>query len=775
MNEHTVKVLDYPLIRDELRTYTVTPVGQTLAQQLQPHADMALLDAQLRETSEMADLLAAGDDPPLAPVADLRFHMEAAQLAGYYLEGQQLLEVADCLEVFQHLRRFARHNSQRIPLLARRLAPLSDFSIFLRQIRSAIDERGAVRDSASPLLQEIRKTLNHTSEHLHRTLLRLMATHSSVVQDAVVTIRSDRFVVPLKTDFRRLLRGIVHGESASGATVYVEPDSVVGLNNHLLQTRAKEERAVRKVLRELTDRLATQRVAIQQGLQLLGEVDLIAAKGRLSRRMHGIAPRITTEKRLRLVAARHPLLTDPVPIDVRLGPQERTLVITGPNTGGKTAVLKTVGLLSAMAQSGLHIPAHAESELPLCREIFVDMGDEQNLQQNLSTFSAHLKNIHAMTTQASGDSLVLLDELGAGTDPSEGGPLGTAILEYFHASEALTLVTTHHSAIKAFAMATPDIVCAAVDFDLDTLQPRYQLVHGLPGRSKAFAIARKLGFPAQIIARAEQEAGATQMRGESLLARLEATRQAMDDEQQRIRQKQEETERLHAEAQRILSDASTKERRIREVFFREGQALLKTARQELDILLGSLRQQSGNGTPAAFPREEWQHAMETIESLAPALASPRPAPSLQVGDDVRVRGLNIKGQLRTSVTGTGSVAVEVGSKTIIVAASELERAEADNAKVSRDGPNGTGWSAPPASLAPELHLRGATLSEAIPAVEKYLDEASLQGFPRVRLIHGIGSGRLRAGLVAVLEHHPLVRRFQAGDAGGGVTVVELEG
>ena len=774
MNEHTAKVLDYDLIRDELQTYTVTPMGHTLARQLQPHADRALLDIQLRETSEMADLLAAGDDLPLASVADLRPHVEAAQLAGYYLEGQQLLEVADCLEVLQQLRRFVRHNSQRIPLLARRLTPLADFSIFLRQIRSALDERGAVRDSASPLLQEIRRTLNHTSERIHRTLLRLMATHSSVVQDAVVTIRNDRFVVPLKTDFRRALQGIVHGESASGATVYVEPESVVGLNNDLLQTRAKEERAVREVLRELTERLAAQRVAVEQGLKLLGEVDLIVAKGRLSCRMHGVAPHMTTEKRLRLVAARHPLLTDPVPIDIHLGPQERTLVITGPNTGGKTAVLKTVGLLSAMAQSGLHVPVNAESELPLCREIFVDMGDEQDLQQNLSTFSAHLKNIHTMTTQVSGDSLVLLDELGAGTDPLEGGPLGTAILEYFHASEALTLVTTHHSAIKAFAMAVPGIVSAAVDFDLNTLQPRYQLVYGLPGRSKAFAIAQKLGFPAGIIARAEQEAGATQMRNESLLARLEAKRQAMEDEQQLVRQKQEETDRLHAEAQQILSDALTEERRIREGFFREGQELLKTARQELDVLLGALRQRPGNGTPAAFPREEWQRVVAAIESLAPAPAAPQPTPSLQVGDDVRVRGLNIKGQLRTPITGADNVTVEVGNKTIIVAASELERAGDDEAKVSKHHPNGAGWS-PPASLAPELHLRGATLSEAVPAVEKYLDEASLQGFPRVRLVHGIGSGRLRAGIAAVLERHPLVRRFQAGDAGGGVTVVELEG
>ena len=774
MNEHTAKVLDYDLIRDELQTYTVTPMGKTLVQQLQPHTDSALLDIQLRETSEMTGLLVAGDDLPLAPVTDLRIHVEAAQLAGYYLEGQQFLEVADCLDVLQQLRRFTQHNSKRIPLLSRRLASLSDFSIFLRQIRSAIDERGAVRDSASPLLQDIRKTLNHTSERIHRTLLRLMATHSSVVQDAVVTIRNDRFVVPLKTDFRRVLRGIVHGESASGATVYVEPDSVVNLNNHLLQTRAKEERAIREVLRELTERLAIQHVAIEQALQLLGEADLIVAKGRLSRRMQGVAPRIsTTDKRLRLVAARHPLLTDPVPIDVHLGPQERTLVITGPNTGGKTAVLKTVGLLSAMAQSGLHIPVHAESELPLCREIFVDMGDEQNLQQNLSTFSAHLKNIHTMTKQVSADSLVLLDELGAGTDPSEGGPLGTAILEYFHASEALTLATTHHSAIKAFAMATPDIVCAAVDFDLDTLQPRYQLVYGLPGRSKAFAIAQKLGFPAAIITRAEQEAGATQMRSESLLARLEAKRQTMDDEQQRIRRQQEETERLYAEAQQILSDASTEERRVRETFFREGQALLKTARQELDVLLGSFRHLSGNGTPASFPHEEWQRIVETISSLAPTPALPQPAPSLRVGDDVRVRGLNIKGRLCTPVTGADNVMVEVGNKTVIVAASELERVD-DDVKASSRSSNGPEGSSP-ASMAPELHLRGATLSEALPAVEKYLDDASLQGFPRVRLIHGIGSGRLRAGIAAVLERHPLVRRFQAGDAGGGVTVVELEG
>ena len=773
MNEHTTKVLDYDAIRDELQSYSVTPMGKALARRLRPHSDPALLDLQLRETSEMAELVADGGEPPLAPVADLHGHLEAAELAGYHLEGGQLLEVADCLEVLQNLRRFVQLISQRIPLLSRRLSPLANFGILLRQIRSTIDERGVVRDSASPLLQEIRNRLNHDSGRIHRALQSLMAKHGSVVQDTVVTIRNDRFVIPLKTDFRRALQGIVHGESASGATLYVEPGNVVTLNNRLLQTRAREERAVREVLRQLTERLASQRVEIVQGLKVLGEVDFIVAKGRLSSRMQGVCPRMNGERRLRLLAARHPLLGDPAPVDVHLGPGERTLVVTGPNTGGKTAVLKTVGLLSIMAHSGLHIPASRESEVPLFAEIFVDLGDEQSLQQNLSTFSAHLKNIHAMTAQVSRDSLVLLDELGAGTDPSEGGPLGTAILEFFHDSRALTLVTTHHSAIKAFAMATPGIVCAAVDFDLDSLQPRYQLVYGVPGRSKAFAIARKLGFPANIISRAEQEAGATEMRNESLLARLEEKRQAMDGELEQIQRERQETEQLHAQAQRILSDASVEDRRIRDAFFREGQTLLATARQELDMLLGTLRRQHNGHSTAAFPREAWQRVVEKIESLAPAPVSLRPEPSFQVGDDVQVRGLKVKGRLQTAIKGTDTAQVEVGNKTVIVAVSELELVD-DKAKVSHGASADTQWS-PSTLLAPELHLRGATLSEAIPAVEKYLDEALLQGFPRVRLVHGVGSGRLRSGIASALRRHPSVRCFQAADAGGGVTVVELEG
>jgi len=780
MNDHTEAVLDYPLIRNALQTYAVTPMGKALAVQLHPHADAMALDVQLRETSEMAAALAAGAEPPLAPVIDPRPYLEAAQIVGFYLEGVQLVEVAQCLEVLQRLRRYVQAESQRVPLLSRRLARLSDFNILLREIRSALDDKGYVRDHASPTLQHIRQRLKQVRDRVHRTLQDLMTTYSNVVQDPVVTIRNERFVVPLKTDFRQALRGIVHGESASGATVYVEPAGVVELNNQLLHIQAEEEREVRQVLRQLTERLAAQSVALEQALELLGEVDCLVAKGRLSRQMQGIAPQFTSRAELRLLGARHPLLSAAVPIDVCLGPDSRTLVITGPNTGGKTAALKTVGLLVLMAQSGLHIPARVDSVLPCFTEVFVDLGDEQSLQQNLSTFSAHLANIRTMMEQVSPHSLVLLDELGAGTDPMEGGPLGVAILEYFHHSGAMTLATTHHSAIKAYAMATPHVACAAVDFDLDTLQPRYQLIYGLPGRSKAFTIAHKLGLPAHVIARAEQEAGLTQMRSEQLLARLEAERQVLETERQQLQMERTEVDRLHATAQHTLAQVTAEEQRIRHTLYDKGQTLLKTARQDLDATLAALRQQAPAGTAIIFPQEAWQRVVQTVETLAPAVAEiPAAPPVLQVGEQVRVRGLNIRGRLLTSVAGSGNVQVDVGGKTITVAAAALERATAQGDKAAAEA------AARPTrfrrravadeELSDEIVLLGTTVDEALPAVEKYLDRAFTAGLSRVHVIHGVGSGRLRQAITELLAQHPLVRRFQAGDAGGGTTIVELEG
>ena len=780
MNTHTEAVLEYPLILRALEACAVTPMGKSCAAQLHPYAEATELEVQLRETSEMVAVLTAGTAPPLAPVLDIRAYLDTAQISGFYLEGRQFLEVAQCVDVLQRVRRYGQLESQRAPLLSRRLARLSDFSILLREIRTALDEKGVVRDQASPALQEIRQRLKRVRDRVHRTLHDIMTTYSSVVQDAVVTIRNERFVIPLKTDFRQALRGIVHGESASGATVYVEPDGAVELNNQLLHIQAEEEREVRQILRQLTERLSAQSVALAQAIEVLGEVDFVVAKGRLSRDMQGSAPNFVAPLALRVLGARHPLLPTAVPIDICVGPEHRTLVITGPNTGGKTAALKTLGLLVLMAQSGLHIPAHADSTLPLFTEVFVDLGDEQSLQQSLSTFSAHLANICAMMEQVSVRSLILLDELGAGTDPMEGGPLGVAILEHFHTSGAMTLATTHHSALKAYATSMPEVACAAVDFDLDTLQPRYQLLYGLPGRSKAFTIAQKLGLPAHVIARAEQEAGLTQLRSDQLLARLEIERQALEKQRIEIQNVRDKVEHAYTAAQHSLSQALAEEQRIRETLSHEGQALLKTARQELDMTIAAVRQHAPAGTVIAFPQEAWQRVVHAVETLAPtALVTPASPPMLQVGDQVRVRSLNIVGRLLTPSTGSGNVQIAVAGKTITVAVSGLEPATGHHEPVVTDTrprpvrPRRRAVASD--TLSAELGLLGATIDEALPAVEKYLDRAFTEGLLRVHLVHGVGSGRLRQAITALLEHHPLVKRFQAGDTGGGSTLVELEG
>ncbi|PON16588.1 hypothetical protein C2W62_17635, partial [Candidatus Entotheonella serta] len=676
MNDHSETVLDYTLIRRDLQDVTVTPMGRDFAAQLHPMTDIDALSMQQRETSEMAERLSVDDAPPIATVVDLHPYLATTSIDGFYLDTPQLLDIATCLESVQRLRRYAQEATHQQLLVTRRLYRLTDFGILLREIRSAIDEQGHVRGHASAALMQARQALRSIRERIQRRLQELLSVYREVVQDAIVTIRNDRFVIPLKADFPRALRGIVHGESASGATVYVEPEAIVPLNNQLLHEQAEEERAIREVLRDLTARVAVQRVGLAQALQIIGEVDLMVAKGRLSQRMQGVAPRFVSERRLQLRGARHPLIADPVPIDVSLGPEDRTLVITGPNTGGKTAVLKTVGLMVLMAQAGLHIPASTDSVLPVFTEVFVDLGDEQSLQQNLSTFSAHLSNIGTMLAGVTPRSLVLLDELGAGTDPMEGGPLGVALLERFHQSEATTLVTTHHSTIKTYAVATAQVACAAVDFDLETLAPRYRLVYGLPGRSQAFDIAERLGVPRDIIERAQLETSLSQTRSEQLLAQLESHRQQLEIEQQRLNGEREDIDRLQTEAQTLLEQAKAEDRRVRESLQIEGQTLLKTVRQELDATLAHLRRQGGEDV--VFPHEAWRQAEAAVTSLA---ATPEPVVEvaevpLAVGDAVRVRGLNIVGQVASTGGAQGVIQVEAGGKRFTVSEADLERADA---------------------------------------------------------------------------------------------------
>jgi DNA mismatch repair protein MutS2 len=409
----------------------------------------------------------------------------------------------------------------------------------------------------------------------------------------------------------------------------------------------------------------------------------------------------------------------------------------------------------------------------------VDLGDEQSLQQNLSTFSAHLANICTTMQQVTPRSLVLLDELGAGTDPLEGGALGAAILEYFHHSGAMTLATTHHSVIKAFAMSVPGVACASVDFHLETLEPRYQLVYGLPGQSKAFAIASRLGVSSTVIERAQQELGMTQRRNEELLERLETERRVLAEERQRLQAERTEVAQLHEMARHIVMQAKQEEQHIRQSLHAEGQTLLRTVRQEIDATLAALRRQATTTSSIPFPQEQWQQMVQAIASLEPmAPAMPNVTRPFQVGDAVRVRGFNMVGRLATLAEGSDTVRVEIGNKTLTVSVAELEHLDDSSshslileAAEPQRTPREASATVP---LSHELRLLGYTVAEALPVVEKYLDQAFVQKLSRLRIIHGVGSGRLREAITALLGRHPLVRRFQAGDTSGGTTIVELE-
>ncbi|GIX48735.1 MAG: endonuclease MutS2 [Candidatus Tectimicrobiota bacterium] len=695
------------------------------------------------------------------------------RLRGFYLEGWQFLEVAACLEVSQRLRRYARTAAPHAPLLVRRLERLPDLGLLLREIRHTVDEKGHVRDHASPALAAVRQQLGRLRARIERVLHDTLTAYAPLVQEPVIRLRNDRFVLPFKAAHRQALAGIVHGESASGATVYLEPAAVVTLNNELQHLRAEETRLVREVLRQLTQRLAASRTALEQALQIVGEVDLLVAKGRLSQEMRAVAPRFSSQLQLRLRGARHPLLANPVPIDVQLGPEARTLVITGPNTGGKTAALKTVGLLALMAQCGLHIPAEAGSTLPVFTGIFVDIGDEQSLQQNLSTFSAHVANICTILATAPPGALVLLDELGGRNRPPGRRPARHRSLGVPAPARGDDL--GHHpttGASRRLPCPPRALPVRRSTLTPTPLQPRYRLVYGLPGRSLAFEVAARLGLPEAILARARQEAGLTRQRSEQLLDWLEGERRALAAEWQRLEEARREVARLQEEAARTLDQAKAEEQRVRQALYDEGKALLQAVRRELDATLAALRRQNSASGPLPFPQQAWQRAVERVEALRPAAAGAAPAPAWQVGERVRVRGLNVVGRIRTPVSAQGQVQVEVGNKTLTVAAAALERATA----AEPTSAPAVAWASKDDERFPTvLRLLGYTVAEALPVVERYLDQACVQGVGRVRLIHGVGSGRLREAIGELLRQHPLVERFQAGDPGGGTTIVELKG
>jgi DNA mismatch repair protein MutS2 len=815
MDDHSLRVLEYEAIRERVVELATCSLGQERARAMAPSWREEEVRRWQGETTEAARLLDAGGAAPFGGIHDIRPAIRAAAAHGM-LEPAALLEVVDTAAAGRKLKAYLLQREESSPALAELARRIDEFPAIEQAVHDAINEQAEVRDDASPALARVRKEMRTTRQRMMDRLHSILRSqgHRDMIQDPVVTTRDGRYCIPVKSEYRAQFGGLVHDQSTSGATVFMEPAAVVELGNELRQLEARERQEVERILRELTGYVGRAAEDLAFTVETLGELDFVFARGRLSLALDAVPPELNREGFVGLRRARHPLLGGPVvPIDVELGREFTVLVITGPNTGGKTVSLKTVGLLALMAQSGLHVPADEGSTLPVFHGVHADIGDEQSIQQSLSTFSGHVTNIARIlrAVEKSGPrSLVLLDEVGAGTDPAEGAALAKAILHSLLALGARTIGTTHYGELKEFAYSTPGVENASVEFDLETLRPTYRLLTGIPGTSNAFTIAARLGLPEAVVQAARGMIGTDQAVLTDVIQRLTENQRATETDLRKaaaaardVEQKREQHERalkqLHAERADIL-------RRARE----EADEIVRAARKETDRFREELRRlerQARRASEGAGEadlgrvRERLQKASGRLErrteaaaSRLPQEAAPPPTePAVEldarppaVGDAIWIPGLNQRGTL-LSVT-DGKAQVQIGSIRTTVAVAGLRRIVTPRPGAGRGtgagrgaGGNGAVLSGDAgmrarAEISPELRLLGLRADEALSRLDEYVDQACLAGLSPFRVVHGRGTGALKRVVWEYLREHPNVRQFQhpgEEEGGTGVTVAEL--
>ena len=811
MDSHSLRVLEFEAVRLKLVEQATCTLGQERARAVEPSWREAEVRAWQSETSEAVRLLDSSAGVPFGGIHDIRTAVQAAGLGGM-LEPSVLLLVADTLSGGRKLRAYLLQREEQAPRLAGWGRRVGEFPQVEQEIHEAIGENAEVRDDASPTLARLRRELRairaRMTERLHSILRN--SSYRDMIQDPLITTRDGRFCIPVKAEYRVQFGGLVHDQSTSGATVFMEPNSVVEMGNELRQVEIRERQEVERILRELTAAVGRHAEEIRFALEALGELDLIFARARLAQTMDAVEPEIDDNGYLALRRARHPLLTGAVvPIDVDLGREHTVLIITGPNTGGKTVTLKTVGLLALMAQSGLHVPAHEGSVLPVFHGIYADIGDEQSIQQSLSTFSGHIVNIARIlgeVDKAGARSLVLLDEVGAGTDPTEGAALAKAILGRLRERGARTIATTHYGELKEFAYSTEGVENASVEFDLETLRPTYRLLTGIPGTSNAFTIAGRLGLPQPVVEAARGLIGTDQAVLSDVIQRLtedqrstesglrRATKAASDVEAQRDRYERElkqlkadradTLERARRQADEIVRGARREVDRVRE----ELKRLEKQARTVLEEPAGGPALEKVRGRLAdvagrvdrraeAVARSHSRKAPPPEEPLEPAMDLDTRPPV--VGDQVWIPGVNQRGTLLAELAG-GKAQVQIGSMRTTVPADTLKRIRSPK-PAARPAPSLSGLDSSArlrarANIAPEVDLRGMRAEEAMERLDEYVDQACLAGLSPFRVIHGRGTGAVKRTVWEFLKSHPGVSgcRHPAEDEGGtGVTVAEL--
>jgi len=788
MDARTRKVLEYDVILDMLAAECVSPLGVEQVRSLVPYSYRIEVERAQKETQEAYDLILHTGSSPLYAFDDIRDEMNKARVDSM-LGCAELLRIRRFLSTSRQLRSALLAETEPMSLLYEFAQNLCSLHLLEDEIDRCILSDDEVSDHASPELASIRRAMRLCHQRIRDKLNAMIrsSAYANVLQDPIITIRNDRFVVPVRAEYRSSVPGMVHDQSGSGATLFIEPMAVVEINNELKEYQLKEKAEIERILTELTRRVAAFFAQIQTSVESMASLDFIFAKGRLSHLMEGVAPKIhDAHGPLKIRKGRHPLI-DPkvvVPITMWLGEDFSTLIITGPNTGGKTVTLKTCGLFAAMAQSGLHIPASDGCEMPLFDEIYADIGDEQSISQSLSTFSSHMTHIVEILEKSTKNSLVLLDELGAGTDPTEGAALAIAILERLFERGIYTLATTHYSELKAFALATPGIENGSVEFDVASLRPTYRLSIGIPGKSNAFEISRKLGLSEELITKAQEKLDQNSIRFEDVIENAEYHRQLAEKEKElamRARQEMEETraradreaKRLEEQRTKILEEARAEAARIVKRTKQEAQDITAQLRRLRDVAGQSDRDRALQQNRDKLRELEKETIPEAARTAQDAAAGEAPK-TVSPGDYVYLVNVAQEGTVLSEPNDKKEVQVQVGPMKMMVKLANLRlmKRPKKTAPETRRAPK-----LRLAAVPMELDIRGSDTQEGVAEMELYLDQAVMGGLKEVSVIHGKGTGLLRDAVHQALRRNSHVDSFRLGRYGEGetgVTIIRLK-
>lgn len=788
MDNKALNTLEFNKIKDMLIGKAASALGKRLANELVPSTDIEEIRLSQSETATAVSMIMKKGSLVLGGLRDLSDSLKRVNVGGI-LSIDELIAVGDFLYCARKAKGYSESESKNddFTVLMKYFNEIICVQELERDIERCIVDGKEISDDASPALRDIRRNIRSANDRIKEHLNGIIhsAAYKNMLQDAVITIRNDRYCVPVKSEYKNSFSGMVHDQSATGATVFIEPMSVVQLNNKIKELKGAERKEIDKILAKLSEKVYENSGIIAADMDILAQLDFIFAKAELAVSMKATEPRFNVHGYINIKKARHPLLDSKtvVPTDIYLGKDFTTLLITGPNTGGKTVSLKTIGLFTLMGQSGLHIPAFDNSELAVFEDVFADIGDEQSIEQSLSTFSSHMTNIVRILDNVTNNSLVLIDELGAGTDPTEGAALAIAIIQYLHALGVRTAVTTHYSELKVFALTAQGVENASCEFDVETLRPTYRLLIGVPGKSNAFAISQRLGLPEYIINEAKEVLSHEDVRFEDVITELEISKKAVALEQEKAEQYRKEAQKLRHDAENQKQKLEKQREKIIHEAQDEARRLVSDAKDEADAIVKEIRKlqkEGANLDKIDSKRKKLKEKLTSMESSAGTRNSAaHPVPKeLHVGDRVYIHSLAQSGTVTAAPDSSGNVMIKTGIMKVKIGIEDLSLDTTEEKPKQQVKKYASGFKNNKAkNISPQVDLRGLMALEAIDKLDKYLDDAYLAGLAQVTIIHGKGTGALRSAVQDYLRTNRRVKSYRAGLYGegeAGVTIAELK-